>query len=89
MVAMRWTVEEFDRQPFPLTLDLIDYMNQPEKTKRSGRSPELEEKFRQAEMLPGPKNTQSDERQLPDWVREARQVERIAKMQKEIAERNG
>jgi hypothetical protein len=40
--------------------------------------------FRDAGMLPTPKNTAADETQLPPWVREVRQIERAKKMAEKI-----
>ena len=92
---MKWTLEEFDRQPFPFVLEMMEYFAQhpPEhillaaqvgfKGKKRGRKMggyENEEEFRKAGLLPSQKNTAASELSLPAWVREVRQDARAKKM---------
>jgi len=95
MVAMKWTLEEFDRTPFFLTVELMEYFAdhpaehillaaqvgwKPKNRKKVKRGYENESEFKAAGLLPTPKNTAPDERGLPEWVRTVRQQERVKKM---------
>lgn len=94
MVAMKWTLEEFDRQPFALIVELLEYFEQhpPEhiataalagwkpKPKMKQQRIQNEDEFKRAGMLPTPQNTIGSESGLPDWVKEARQLERAKKV---------
>lgn len=83
---MKWTIEEFDRQPFAFVLELIEYWveNPPEhimlqalagyRKKRRGGSKEAQKVI----DIVAP-STVSDERLLPPWVQDARRLERDAK----------
>jgi hypothetical protein len=94
---MKWTLRQFDRQPFPFVIELMDYFSQhpPEhiflgalagwKPKRGKRMKGYynEKEFSEGGMLPSPKNTVLDS-DLPPEARHARQLLRAAKMAKEI-----
>lgn len=100
MAAMKWTLAEFDQQPFPLVLELMDHfaVHPPEsilmeafvgfkpqrRRKRKMAGYDNETEFRAVGMLPDAKNTVPDETSLPDWARQARQLERARKMAEQI-----
>jgi hypothetical protein len=99
MAAMKWTLEEFDRQPFPLMMELMGYFAEhppehiclaasigwkPKNRKKVKCGYENEAEFQAVGLLPSPKNTAPDETFLPDWARDARQMIRAEKMRVQI-----
>ena len=79
ITATGWTLEEFDRQPFPFVLELIEHWYSKDRRPRVKGEYDNASAARSAGVLPTMANTVTNERALPQWARDARQQLRADK----------